>query len=72
MRTRDLILIIGAMACFTMAIATLILINGQTTHRSERNIQIICDELQKLNGKPCQLLQPSDTETKLFAFIRRR
>ncbi|MBB3949894.1 hypothetical protein [Aureimonas jatrophae] len=72
MTKRDLILIIGAMFCFTAAIAALIVMSGESSRRSERNIELICAQLQEINGKPCQLLQPSETEARIFAFSRRR
>lgn len=72
MRKRDLFLIIGAMACFTAAIASLILLQIQGQMRSETNVAQICYRLQMVDGRPCDLLQPSDTETRLFSFIRRR
>ncbi len=71
MTRRDLLLIIGAMACFTAAIAALIILNAQSAQRSEVNIGILCQKLVRVTNEPCGLLQPSDTETKLFAFIRR-
>ncbi len=72
MTRRDLMLIIGAMACFSAAIAALIMLNAQSAQRSEINIEILCRKLVQVTNQPCELVQPSDTETKLFAFIRRR
>lgn len=72
MRKRDLMLIVGFMACFTLALAALILSNIETQRRSETNIGLLCAKLEAIDGKPCQLLQPSEEETRLFAFIRRR
>ncbi len=71
MRKRDLAFIITAMACFSLALASLILFQMQASTRAERNVAILCDKLTEINGKPCDLVQPSEAETRLFAFIRR-
>lgn len=71
MDKRGLLLIIGAMACCTAAIACLIILQMQSNGRTERNVQVLCDRLEELDGQPCELMQPSDTETRLFAFVRR-
>ncbi len=71
MTRRDLLLIIGAMACFTAAIAALIVMSAESSRRAERNVDILCRKLVQVTNQPCELIQPSDAETKLFAFIRR-
>lgn len=59
------------MACFTAAIACLILLQMQGQARSEVNVAGICSRLERIDGEPCALVQPSATETRLFAFLRR-
>lgn len=72
MRKRDLALIVGFMACFTGALGTMSLWQIQTQRRSEVNVGSICDRLEKLDGKPCSLVQPSDAEMRMFTFLRWR
>ncbi len=71
MRRRDLVLIITILVCVIGALGTLTLIQMEAAGRSERNVRLICEKLQRIDGEPCQLEQPSDTGTRLFAFIRR-
>lgn len=72
MRKRDLLLVIGFMACFTAALGSLVIMQIQGQIRSEENVNRICAYLQTRDGRPCDLLQPSETETRVFGFIRRR